>query len=1294
MVKNPKFLKNLLTTASAVALIGGFSTSAMAAVRTSNNVAATARDGVGALTNFDVLDFTTGADTLKYGADATTITINGPLNHSAGIVNVDGKNGAILDVKNVFNYGDGAGNFRNLTDIELRVTDAAANIQIQNLVGGNNATVSNGVFKAHTVGQDLVVSGGTVTLTGNVTRHILSTGGVTRVTGTAVNVSNTVGDVKVDGNVAGTVGNTTGTVVIGGTVGGLTTLNGAGTTKITGNIAGLNVRGVHTTELGGNVGATALVTDETITLKGDVDRTVRAVAITPVIGGTFIADEALAGKTLVFTANVGAVGNSLKLLQVKGGSGIQFDGDAFVKKIDVGTQDVVISLADDYKIEELVHENNKVTLSVAANTTLLAGTVVSDETHRLKGVVLNGAKTLTIADQVNIYAINTGAAVSTGIYTTVANAGDIVFEGDSTLDAVMPIKINTITLNDVAKTVKIVQAVQTHGAITVGGNAGGVMQFGDTVNAAALQSGAVDKGTAEFINKKDANITLAGAGAGLLAVKISGGNLTFTDKFVKATTYAFGNQAANILVSSNGAVDLAGKAITTESTTGNQNFTIANGALTLGAVGADGKLFGTFSTNTAGNLITITNAAFFASVGGKDVNVTFNAADGRVQNIGSSDKPMDTASFTENTKVFGNAYAKVMDITDAKTTTFNGIVDGGNVAFKGVAAKAVFNDGSKLISTLIPTVDHHGIAQFDGATTIVNGLGKSGNSIAEANFTDTAGKTQSLGGDFYADSVSFLKTIAQATNKKVTFYGEVEATDTTFDLGTAGITLANGADSAIKGDTVLKTTFNGTTNGLLTVDGAATKATLTDLKSLTVVLKDATTGRRKSADPIRFISATGGAGDANFVNLGKVTPSGKMDDTGNKNVNWEFDENTLTFVFNDVSDTRAKEAVAANGGTIQAQANIDKIYSAVVGTDAFALADEWSVLTTIDPKAEADASNRISSPVARTVSSAVNTALGQLGSVVTGRMQTLANPTAIRVTQADGVSAGAEDTLRYGAWGSPFYSQGVQKMRKGVSGYKSKTVGGTVGFDTMANDTMIVGIAATIAKTDLKHKDINAGDKTKADTLMFSIYGLQEINDDWFLQGVANFGSTKVKNTSKRIGSQNNAVTAETATGKYDSMSWGGELLGGYNMNITSMAVITPMLGLDYTRTNDGGFTETGTRNQNLSVSKKSVDKTQLVAGVRAVMADIEQSGFVVTPEVHGFVRQALGSKNPKLTVKLDGAGELDTSNNAKLARTTGNLGLGINASSGMMSYGLTYDAHMANKYVGHQGTFKVRVNF
>jgi len=238
---------------------------------------------------------------------------------------------------------------------------------------------------------------------------------------------------------------------------------------------------------------------------------------------------------------------------------------------------------------------------------------------------------------------------------------------------------------------------------------------------------------------------------------------------------------------------------------------------------------------------------------------------------------------------------------------------------------------------------------------------------------------------------------------------------------------------------------------------------------------------------------------------------------------------------------------------------------------------------------------------------------------------------------------------------------------------------------------MIIGTALTIASSDMKHKDFKSGDKTKISSYMFSIYGMQQITDNWFLHAVATYGTNEVKNNSKRVAS---TTTYEIVNSKYTANAFNAEAMFGYNFVADQLAV-TPMFGAKLTRVNDGGYKETGsTTGQNLSVTTKASNKLEVVAGAKVSGYSFETNGVVLHPEVHGFVSQDLIGKNPTPKVGIDGISNGLATKTIKPIRTSYNLGLSINSEYNMMEYGLGYDADMANKRVSHQGTLKVRVNF
>ena len=176
--------------------------------------------------------------------------------------------------------------------------------------------------------------------------------------------------------------------------------------------------------------------------------------------------------------------------------------------------------------------------------------------------------------------------------------------------------------------------------------------------------------------------------------------------------------------------------------------------------------------------------------------------------------------------------------------------------------------------------------------------------------------------------------------------------------------------------------------------------------------------------------------------------------------------------------------------------------------------------------------------------------------VISSRMGALSNhQQAGKQLAGSGISvvAAGEDNTIYGAWVSSFYNNTTQKSLKGNAGFKSSSYGATIGFDTQANSDLTVGLAGTYAKTDMKHKNFKSGDKTKADTFLFSIYAIQQLTNECFLQGHTSFSTSSIKNTEKR----NTSTVNEKAKGNFDTTSYTAELMAGYN-HVIDNAVITP----------------------------------------------------------------------------------------------------------------------------------------
>jgi outer membrane autotransporter protein len=211
-----------------------------------------------------------------------------------------------------------------------------------------------------------------------------------------------------------------------------------------------------------------------------------------------------------------------------------------------------------------------------------------------------------------------------------------------------------------------------------------------------------------------------------------------------------------------------------------------------------------------------------------------------------------------------------------------------------------------------------------------------------------------------------------------------------------------------------------------------------------------------------------------------------------------------------------------------------------------------------------------------------------------GRPQVLDHKAELASAGNSGLSAG-DYTTAYGVWGNPSMLKVKQKANKGAAGYKASVGGASLGFDTKANEDMVIGLALSYLNTHVKHKDFKSGDKTKVDSVMLSIYGLQQLTDNWYTHGIVTVGTNKVKTKETR---RTGNTTTELASGNYRAMSFSGELMLGYNTYL-KQASFTPMAGVRVTKVNSAGYTETGTANQNLIVSRKELNRVELVAGAR-----------------------------------------------------------------------------------------------
>ena len=1071
------------------------------------------------------------------------------------------------------------------------------------------------------------------------------------------------------------------------------------------------------------------------------NQTITAKIINPTVdtqAGTIILDASIgAVKTVTFDRLVGdATTGSIKSLEIAAGVGsgvatnfVRFSEGVNIAEIKAAgaTNLKFAKNAGIYKIGNISgldeNSNNKnLNLMVdAAKISLLPiGDVLASygsADKRLGKVKFLGDHELEIYSGVSIY----GDTVTSDV-AAAGGQGVITFKGNSTFDlkadAASPLK--TIKGPDIVGK----EAVFVGEAFLKGGNGVivglGTMSFGDNITMSetgvpaakeAIYAAGNNTGTLKFTNQADAVVNIrvtdgGGAGAGLIKnVEFNGaGTVTFNKLFMMSdpTTPSSGLRFTNSNEKNPTIVTF--KDATTAIGSMNVDVTAAGAAPTIiiknqGGVeflgtrinGEKGVTYNLTEANSANIKINSANTAV-ASFKAKTANVhTMEMfADGsRIKNLGEDATKFATLTFTDNGFIDGNAYVQDVVVAVGKTATFAGVLGNDRLTLSGNGSKVVFNKEEFILEGDVQgTIGGKGAVEFNGAgKTTVNGrLGVNG-SIESVTFIGNDNKSEvMLNKDVAATDINFNNSKVNIKQGNITLDGKSKLANLVLGGQTLTVdgknnSLALERDVSIETDVSL---INGELVGGHIIVSNKASVDYSAVTSAIINLNDGSLNAGKAAGKtFTLIDGSTAIVETKGELRSEVAPQITTD---NRFTEWtpvvSDSKGTIAFKLKDISEeVLNKDLVNAS---VEDRQNITLFKE----SEGYFLE-----ISNMDAATRVESVQRV---VGNDSTIAISNFTGEIANSMSSHVANLAGIQAPGASQRVvdtgayiGMAAG-DDVQRFGAWAAPFLSKSTQKARGSAAGYKAQSGGGSFGFDVKANDDMIVGTAISMVNTDVNHKDYKSGDKTRVQSLMLSIYGMQQITENWFGQAVATFGSNRVTSNEKRV---NSNTTSQTANGKYTSMSFAGEALLGYNFS-NDMFSVTPMAGVRATRLNDGGYDETGTTNQNLHVTKKASNKFEVMLGARVAAGKFNANGLVITPELHAFVNQDLVAKNAQISMKLPNAvGSLNTKR-AKPSRTMFNLGAGVNATYDMMEYGFGYDANISKKYVGHQGTMKVRVNF
>lgn len=707
---------------------------------------------------------------------------------------------------------------------------------------------------------------------------------------------------------------------------------------------------------------------------------------------------------------------------------------------------------------------------------------------------------------------------------------------------------------------------------------------------------------------------------------------------------------------------------------------------------------GTFNGNVTANENSLHGINFSNSTGifEKDVEVKNNG------DIG--------IEFYNSTGTFNGSVTAVVNTNKdiyfiGSVGEFNGNVTADSfhiTSASGTESELIFGDGIELTAPVTTENAYECSLEFLGGVTINKNIGSADKPLRNIVFNagtqekivnfndDIASEHMVLGSATYRPSNNVTLNITN-DNNSVT-----ELNNLTFDLGAntlkfgGGVTYIN-KEGDENGKVTINTMYDGSAIGHVEMVGENSSIDLTNSDGLVINITDAPNTPLPAKGETREVGLVVINEDGTLALSEEYTINNLNNESNNQLVEWTFNsgtgilsqkrvENSEEVIKDIINDSDQNnnidnlppeteeelENIAANEGSNSAREALERL----TNTDAVAIATAPVTLATQDTTQVI--SNR-ASKASQLLQLADSISVSENGRI-------------------SGVSSG-EVINKYGVWTSPFYGENRKRSRNKQPGYKSTYYGGIIGIDSLINDYMALGIAFSYMHTNINHKDINKGDKTKVDSYIISGYGTYEITDKWFGQGVVTVAHSRVNNREIRKEFKGTSV----ASAKYNMVSWGGELLIGYNQKLKDNLVLTPFFGVEYNRLGEIKYQEKGTRSQNLIVRNEAKDRLDGIVGLKAsgrYKAKIGKKEIVYIPEIHGNIRYGKLGEKSKLHAKLS-ENTMLSPRTAKRDRAIYHVGGSITSRhNGKWEYSLGYNLSMANKYLAHLGTLKLRLNF
>jgi outer membrane autotransporter protein len=298
-----------------------------------------------------------------------------------------------------------------------------------------------------------------------------------------------------------------------------------------------------------------------------------------------------------------------------------------------------------------------------------------------------------------------------------------------------------------------------------------------------------------------------------------------------------------------------------------------------------------------------------------------------------------------------------------------------------------------------------------------------------------------------------------------------------------------------------------------------------------------------------------------------------------------------------------------------------------------------------------------------------------------------------------------------GIWAQGFGYGGTQTKRNNVDGYNLSTTGFASGADMLfgKNQNLRIGAGFSYAGGNLDNRDLTDNSRMRTDSYLGFMYGTWNM-DEWFINAAVAAGRHTYD--SRRI------ALGRVADGEHDAFQFTSKLDAGWPLRLNDDFTFVPMASVNYTRLNEGGYTETGsTVNAVAAQSKFGVDTYTTTPGTPIALKinsrsfdsirsgiggrllwTLQQQGWHAGIELRGMWNHEFGDLAQDSTARFVADGSTFRSPGVKLARESFIVGSSVRLTgdddNDQISLMASYDADIRDKYFGQTISMMLRYDF